>query len=130
MIKLKFFLIAIFIGLITSSCVTLIIQATRPAFTDKQCEVVRENFEKLKIGMTKDEIFPLIGGKRPRKIIRNPGQFSEQKTKWEIYPLCYDLESCIIKKSEKKVCYEWQMIAFDTETNKVIKIFSEEPDIF
>ncbi|AFZ34588.1 hypothetical protein Sta7437_1008 [Stanieria cyanosphaera PCC 7437] len=43
--------------------------------------------------------------------------------------LCSDLNSCIFVKSLGRVqCYEWQMIAFNTETGKVVKVFSDDPE--
>ena len=94
-----------------------------PAFTDKQCEVVKQNFDKLKVGMTKKEVIPLIGGERKVRAIYNSGKFpgeppSEQKTPWEVWALC----------DNPQKYYEWYFIAFDTKTNKVVKIFSGEID--
>lgn len=127
MIKVKLFVTAFFLCHTISGC-TSTDYMFAPEYTKEQCNVVRKNFHKLKIGMTKAEVLPLIGGERKRKITRNPGNFKEQKVKWEIYPLCYEPESCVIEESEEKVCYEWQMIAFDTKTNKVVKIFSDDPE--
>lgn len=98
-----------------------------PAFTDEQCEVVKQNFDKLKVGMTKEQVIPLIGGERKVGVILNPGSFpgerpgeflSEQKTPWEVWALC----------NNPQTDYEWYFIAFDTKTNKVVKIFSGEID--
>ena len=100
-----------------------------PAFTDEQCEVVEQNFDKLKVGMTKEQVIPLIGGERKVGVILNPGSFpgerpgeflSEQKTPWEIWALC----------SNPKKPYEWFMIAFDTKTNRVVKIVSGDPEAY
>lgn len=33
-------------------------------FTKQQCELVERNFDKLKVGMTREEVLPLIGGER------------------------------------------------------------------
>ena len=129
MIKLKIFLTVIFLSITTSSC-TLFnrLHIFTPEYTKEQCDVVSKNFYKLKIGMTKEEVIPLIGGERKSTVYRNIGLFPEQKTQWEIWPLCYDPESCK-NNSEKKQCYEWQMIAFDTQTGKVVKIFSGDPEL-
>lgn len=100
-----------------------------PAFTDEQCEVVEQNFDKLKVGMTKEQVIPLIGGERKVGVILNPGNFPgerpgeylrEQKTPWEIWALC----------DNPKKPYEWYMIAFDTKTNKVVKIVSGDPEAY
>ena len=68
--------------------------------------------------MTKQEIIPLIGGERKANPIFNSGKFKDQKSKWEVWALC----------SNSKNKYEWWMIVFDTETNKVVKIFSGDPE--
>lgn len=88
--------------------------------TDKQCEKVEQNFDKLKIGMTKQEIIPLIGGERKANPIFNPGKFKEQKSKWEVWALCSD------SKNQSK----WSMIVFDTKTNRVVKIFVGDPEVY
>jgi len=61
MIKFKLFSTAIFIALLTCRC-SFLDDFIALEFTEKQCEAVRANFEKLKIGMTKSEILLLIGG--------------------------------------------------------------------
>jgi hypothetical protein len=98
-----------------------------PDFNEKQRETIREKYKKIRIGMNKEEVLLLIG-KEPRyQISRYPGIFPEQKTVWEFWMLCADLNSCILVESLGRVqCYEWQMIAFDTETGKVVKIFSDD----
>lgn len=92
-------------------------------FTDGQCELVKQNFAKLKVGMTREEVLPLIGGERRVFVTYAPGRFlrkeageslREQKNPWEVMALC--------SNPEKR--YEWYFIAFDTKTNKVVKIFS------
>ena len=85
-----------------------------PAFTDEQCEVVEQNFDKLKVGMTKEQVIPLIGGERKVGVIFNPGKFPEQQSRWQVWALC----------NNPQKDYEWYFIAFDTKTNKVVKIFS------
>lgn len=71
-----------------------------PTFTSEQCEVVKQNFNKLKVGMTKEQVIPLMGGERRVRITLNPGNFpgeqpgeylSEQKTPWEVWALCNNL---------------------------------------
>lgn len=84
-----------------------------PTFTDKQCQVVKQNFDKLKVGMTKEQVIPLIGGEREVGVIFNPGKFPEQQNRWEVWALC----------NNPQKDYEWYFIAFDTKTNKVVKIF-------
>ena len=85
-----------------------------PNFTKKECEVIRKNFGKLKIGMSKEEVLLLIGKESDYKIYRYPRIFPEQKTVWEFWLLC------------KEKPYKWQMIAFDSETEKVVKVFYDE----
>lgn len=97
------------------------------AFTKEQCELVERNFDKLKVGMTRKEVLPLIGGERRVSITYPPGEFlreeageslREQKNPWKVMALCTNPEND----------YEWYFIAFDTKTNKVVKIFSGWPD--
>jgi hypothetical protein len=128
MIKPKIVFIAFCLSINISSCAFIKEQITLE-FTTEQCSVVKSNFDKLKIGMNKNDVIPLIGGKRVKYVLLNPKHFSEQKNVWEIWPLCYDSKSCINSNSESLKCYEWQMIAFDTVTGKVVKIFSADPEI-
>lgn len=115
MIKLKI-LFAFFIlcSLIPSCLVIYIIFI--PGFSEKQCEIIRENYKKIRIGMNKEEVLLQIGKEPHYKVSRDPGFFLEQKTVWEFWMLC------------KEKPYKWQMIAFDTETGKVVKIFSDSPE--
>ena len=128
MINLKSVVTALCLSITTSSCAFIKYQIT-PEYTNKQCSIVRKNFYKLKIGMNKSDVIPLIGGKRIKDILLNPNYFPEQKNVWEIWPLCYEPKSCIKNNSNQKKCYEWQMIAFDSATGKVIKIFSDNPEM-
>lgn len=90
---------------------------------------MRKNFERIKIGMNKQEILLVINSEPKSKVYLYPGFFPKQKTEWEIWMLCADLDSCIFVQSlGRKQCYEWHMIAFDTQTGKVIKIFSDNPE--
>jgi hypothetical protein len=124
--KLKFLIIFLILCSPIPSCLVLYYVIT-PDFSKKQCEIVRENYKKIRIGMKKEEILLLIG-KEPRyQISRYPGIFPEQKTVWEFWMLCSDFNSCIFDQSVKRVvCHKWQMIAFDAETGKVVKIFSDD----
>jgi hypothetical protein len=124
--KLKFFLIFFVLCSAFSWCLA-IYYFIKPDFNDKQCETVRENYKKIQIGMNKDEVLLLIG-KEPRyQISRYPGIFPEQKTVWEFWMLCSELNSCIFDQSVGRVvCHKWQMIAFDNETEKLVKIFSDD----
>lgn len=97
------------------------------AFTKQQCKLVERNFDKLKVGMTREEVFPLIGGERRATMTYAPGRFlrekagaslREQKNPWQVMALC----------SHPEKDYTWYFIAFDTKTNKVVKIFSGPPD--
>ena len=102
-----------------------------PAFTDEQCEVVKQNFDKLKVGMTKEEVIPLIGGERKYYVNVYAGQLpgnkpreyeTQQKNKkniWQVWALCDNPNNRD----------EWLMIVLDTKTNKVVKIFSGDPDL-
>lgn len=91
-----------------------------PPFTKEQCEVVKQNFDKLKVGMTKEQVIPLIGGERKVRVILNPGNFPEQQIRWEIWALC----------SNPNNPYEWYMTVYDTKTNRVVKIVSSDPEAY
>lgn len=107
---------------------SLIYEFLTPKINNDKCEAIRERYEKIKIGMSKDEVISLINTEPNGKVYRHSGFFSEQKSEWEIWILCADLNSCITIKTGKKQCYKWQMLAFDTTTQKVIKIFSDDPE--
>jgi outer membrane protein assembly factor BamE (lipoprotein component of BamABCDE complex) len=71
MIDLKIVVATFCLSITTSSCAFIKYQIT-PEFTKEQCSIVRKNFNKLKLGMNKDKVIPLIGGERTRKIYRRP----------------------------------------------------------
>lgn len=102
----------------------------RPDFSKKQCDTIRANFGKIKTGMNKKEVESFLSSKARTKIYPNAGViFPEQKDQWEIWLLCQDLNSCIFVTSlDREHCYEWHMIAFDVETETVVKVFSDDPD--
>jgi hypothetical protein len=115
---LKFFLISLCILCILTPGFSLAYIIFRlHDFSEKRCEIVRENYKKIQIGMNKEEVLFLIEKKPLFRVYRNSGTiFPEQKKQWEIWRLC------------KEKPYKWQMIAFDTETEKVVKIFSDDPE--
>lgn len=122
-VKVLLVLSILWVIIVVGGSVLYVYITSPPAFTDEQCEVVEQNFDKLKVGMTKEQVIPLIGGERKVSAIYNPGNFpgdppdeflSEQKTPWEVWGLCNTYQKS----------YEWYFIAFDTKTNKVVKIFS------
>lgn len=116
MTKLKFLIIFLILCSPIPSCLVFYYVIT-PDFSEKQCELVRKNYKKIRIGMNKEEVLLLIG-KEPRYKVYPYAEvvFPYQKTQWEIWLLC------------KEKPYKWQMIAFDTETRKVVKIFSDSPE--
>jgi hypothetical protein len=116
MIKLRFLIIFLILCISIPSCL-FVYKFFAPEFSEKQCETVRENYKKIRIGMNKEEVLLLIG-KEPRyKVYPYAGVvFPYQKTQWEIWLLC------------KEKPYKWQMIAFDTETGKAVKLFSDSPE--
>jgi hypothetical protein len=86
-------------------------------YTQEQCKYVAKNFHKLNVGMSKKEVTPLIGGERKSM---PTGRFQKQKDRWAIWALCKN------PKNER----EWLMIAFDPKTDKVVKIFSGNPETY
>ena len=101
---------------------------TEPDFSNNECETIRENYEQIKPGMSKEEVLLLIDSEPRNKIYPYSGVFPEQKTQWEIWLLCAELGSCIVADSGIEKCYKWQMVAFDSKTEKVIKAFHDSPD--
>lgn len=128
MIKLKIVIVALCLSITNSSC-NFIGNVLRTGYTNEQCNQIAANFDKLKIGMAKNEVINLIGEESNNIIYRSPGLFPEQKTEWEIWMLCVDSKSCIFQQSlGREQCYRWHMIAFDTKNNKLIKVFSDDPE--
>ena len=123
----KELLVILLVSIVPSGCAFL--DAITWPYTDEQCEVVEQNFEKLKVGMTKEEVIPLIGGERGIYVNFYGGQFpgnkpeeyeTQQKNIWQVWALC----------KNPKNRDEWLMIAFDTKKNKVLKIFSGDPEVY
>lgn len=101
---------------------------TKPDYSKNECEVIRKNFDKIKLGMSKEAVLLLINTEPSSKIHRYPGFFLEQNTDWEIWMLCANLNSCVVTNLGNKQCYEWQMVAFDSQTERVVKVFSDNPE--
>ena len=128
MIKPKFLITLLVLCILIPSCL-ISYSFFRPDFNKKQCEVIRENFGKIKIGMNREEVLSLLDARVRTKIYPYAGVISpEQKTQWEIWLLCKDVNSCVVTNSGSKNCSKWLMVAFDFETGKVVKIFSDTPD--
>jgi hypothetical protein len=115
MIKFKIIVTAFCFSISISSC-TLINNMSRPGYTERQCKQIAVNYDQLKIGMTKIAVINLIGETSDNIIFPYSGVFPEQKNQWEIWLLCKENPDL------------WQMIAFDMKTNKLIKVFSDDPD--
>ena len=125
--KILIFLLVIFSSVLILTTI-IIYNFLTPVYSEQDCEVIRQNYEKLKLGMNKEEVLLLIKKEPDYKVYRYSDFFPEQETEWEIWLLCKDFNSCIIDSLGQEQCYEWQMIAFDTETGKVVKIFSDDPE--
>ncbi|MEM8677355.1 MAG: hypothetical protein AAGF83_26375, partial [Cyanobacteria bacterium P01_G01_bin.67] len=103
--------------------------AFTPHYTKEECKQIKSNLNQLRIGMTKIEVISLIRKESKDKVYPYSGLFPEHKTQWEILMLCVDSDSCIyVKTLEREQCREWHMIAFDAQTGKVVKIFSDDPE--
>jgi len=126
--KLKFLITFTVLSALIASCI-ISYNFFRPDFSKNQCEAIRENFGKIKTGMDKEEVESLLSAKVRSKIYPYTAVFPEQQAQWEIWMLCADLNSCIFVASlGREQCYKWHMIAFDTQTGKVVKVFSDSPD--
>jgi hypothetical protein len=125
--KIKELLVILLVSLVPFGCSFLGLLIS--PYTNEQCEVVEQNFDKLKVGMTKQEVIPLIGGERNYSVTYPPGNFPwkergeyepHQKNPWQLWVLCHN----------PKNRGEWLMIAFDTKTNRVVRIFSGDPELY
>ena len=126
--KLKFLIIFLILYISIPSCL-ITYSFFRPDFSKKQCEAIRENYGKIRIGMNREEVISLLNSIVRSKVYPYSGViFPEQQTQWEVWLLCKDLNSCIMTASGKEQCYEWLMVAFDIKTGKVVKIFSDDPE--
>jgi len=100
----------------------------KPNFSKKECKIIRQKFEKIKPEMSKKEVLLLIGKEPYYKIHKYSKIFPEQKNDWEFWMLCSDLDSCNVYNLFLKNCTRWQMLAFDTKTEKVTKVFYDSPE--
>jgi len=87
---------------------------------------LKPNFSKPE--MSKKEVLLLIGKEPYYKIHKYSKIFPEQKNDWEFWMLCSDLDSCNVYNLFLKNCTRWQMLAFDTKTEKVTKVFYDSPE--
>jgi len=125
----KFLVTALALCILVPSCLVTY-SFFQPDYSQKECEAIRANYENIKVGMNKEEVLSFIGSEPSSKVYPySKVAFPEQETQWEIWMLCADLNSCIYVESlGREQCYEWQMIAFDFQTGKVVKIFSDDPE--
>lgn len=101
----------------------------KPDFSKAECEAIRKNLNKIQLGMSKEEVLLILKQDEIESIVYPTSLlFPEQKSQWEFWLLCADLNSCIVEDSGKEQCYEWHMLAFDSKTEKVIKVFSDSPE--
>lgn len=113
MARLKLVIVSVVIGYFL--CWALVIyKSIEPDYSQKECDIIKKNFDQIELGMSKKEVLSIINKEPDYKISRYPGLFLEQKTVWEFWLLC------------KEKPYQWQMIAFDSETEKVVKVFYDE----
>lgn len=125
--KFKKLLVILLVSIVPYGCSFLPLLIS--PYTDEQCKKVEQNFDKLKVGMTKEEVLPLIGGKRSIQVTYPPGEFPwkkrgeyepHQKNPWQLWVLCHN----------PKNRDEWLMITFDTKTNRVARIFYGDPVLY
>ena len=129
MIKSKIAILFYLLTITCFSCSDGIYFVSAPDYTEEECKHIEANFDKLKIGMNKTEVISLIGRESLDKVLLDPEFFPEQKTMWEVWRLCIDPKSCTFVESlGREQCSQWYMIAFNFETNKLIKVFSEEAE--
>lgn len=77
--------------------------------TPEEYQRVEKNFKKLKTNMTKAEVEKLIGKPREAKVFNNE-------------------EIWLLHVNESTQGIKWPFVTFNSKTNKVTKIFLEEPD--
>ena len=128
MINLKIMFTTLLISITSYGC-TFIHHTFAPNYTKEECQKIEANLDKLEIGMDKTEVISLIGKESQDKVYPYSGLFPEHKNQWEIWLLCVDSDSCIFQQSlGREQCYKWYMVAFDLETDKLIKVFSDNPE--
>jgi hypothetical protein len=86
------------------------------AIDPKQIDRVKQNLGKIKPGMNKEQVKQLLGN--PRKAKGGLGPLDPLK--------CIECELWIYPADEETI--DWPQIAFEETTNKVTKVFCEEPD--
>jgi hypothetical protein len=82
----------------------------------EQVAKVEQNFDKIKLGLNKEQVQRLLGS--PRAIKRDIGPFNSLK--------CNKCELWIYPAEEGTI--KWPQVAFETATNTVTKTFRAEPD--
>lgn len=128
MINLKIIFITLLMSVTSYGC-TFINHTFTANYTKQECQQIEANIDKLKIGMNKTKVISLIGKESRDKVYPNLGLFPEHKSQWEIWLLCVDSNSCVFQQSlGREQCYKWHMIAFDVETGKLVKVFSDNPE--
>jgi hypothetical protein len=95
----------------------------------EQIARVEQNFNKIKQGMTKEEVEKLIGkpyryGTITHNVADSPSDTFKPALECKIAPCSWDVWA--LAADPKQDFLKWPMIAFDRKTNRAIKIFREE----
>ena len=130
MIKSKIAILFYLLSITCFSCSHASYLSFTSNYTKKECQQIEANLDRLKIGMERTEVISLIGKESRYKLYSNSGLFPEHNTQWEVWLLCKDPKSCMfVQHLERRRCYESYMIAFDVKTDKLIKVFSYDPEM-
>jgi hypothetical protein len=110
--------------------ILMLMTACGTGIKPEQIARVEQNFDKIKPGMTKDEVEKLVGkpyrdGTITYNIADSPNnKMNEQVLECKIAPCSWDVWALAAEAGEDDL--EWPIIAFDRNTHRVIKIFRDE----
>jgi hypothetical protein len=109
--------------------ILMLITACGTGIKPEQMTRVEQNFNKIKQGMTKEEVEKLVGkpyryGTITYNVADSTSDTFKPVLECKLAPCSWDVWA--LAADPKQDYLEWPMIAFDRNTNRVIKSFREE----
>lgn len=103
--KFKLFTVILVANIMTSGCTLFLPKISSP----EEYRQVQQHYNELKVGMTKSEVEKLVGTPREFRTINNE-------------------EIWLLHVNPKTQGIKWPFVVFDSNTDRVKRVFLEEPD--
>jgi hypothetical protein len=111
----------------------MLITACGTGIKPEQIVKVEQNFNKIKPGMTKEEVVKLVGkpygdGTITYNVADSPDDTSKPVLECKLAPCSWDVWALSAEAGEDDS--EWPLVAFDRNRSRVIKIFRDDLEMY